>query len=129
MTAADARVVLLTAPSEEVAVHIARTLVEERLLACANLVPGARSIYRWQGALCDEREVLLIGKTIAGRVDALLARVPELHPYQTPELLVLGVGAGLPGYLAWLGESASNAALAASASAVAWRPPDSSNSK
>jgi len=105
VTAADARVVLLTAPSEEVAVQLARTLVVERLLACANLVPGARSIYRWQGALCDEREVVLVGKTTAARVPALMARVPELHPYQTPELLVLDVAAGLPAYLAWLGES------------------------
>ena len=105
MTAAsEVRVVLLTAPSEEVAVRLARTLVEERLLVCANLVPRVRSIYRWQGQIHDETEVLLLGKTTAARLDALKARLPTLHPYDTPELLALEVGDGLEKYLGWIAE-------------------------
>jgi periplasmic divalent cation tolerance protein len=101
----DAVVVLMTAPSEEVAVAVARKLVEERLLACANLVPRIRSIYRWEGQIHDEAEVLLVGKTTVPALDALKARLPQLHPYQTPELLAVRVVAGAEKYLAWLTES------------------------
>ena len=79
-------------------------IVEERLLVCANLVPRVRSIYRWQGQIHDETEVLLLGKTTAARLDALKARLPTLHPYDTPELLALEVGDGLEKYLGWIAE-------------------------
>jgi periplasmic divalent cation tolerance protein len=95
-------VVLITAPDEERAAAIARTLVEERLLACANLVPRVRSIYRWEGKLCDEAETLIIGKTLARRWDALAARLPQLHPSQVPELLALPIRDGSAKYLEWL---------------------------
>lgn len=101
----DVVVVLVTAPSEESAASIARTLVEEKLLACANLVPAVRSIYRWQGAVHDEREVLLVCKTTRGKLDALKRRLIALHPYDTPELLALPVEAGLEKYLAWVAAS------------------------
>ncbi len=94
-------VVLMTAPNEENAAAIARALVEEGLIACANLVPQVRSIYRWDGALCDEREVLVLMKTAAD-FEALRARVVALHPYAVPELLKLEVGAGHTPYLDWV---------------------------
>lgn len=95
-------VVLVTAPDEEKAAALARTLVEERLIACANLVPKVRSIYRWQGAVHDEAEVLLVMKTRAERFPALAARVKALHPYTVPEVLQLPVGAGADAYLRWV---------------------------
>ena len=97
-----ALVVLITAPDEEKAAAIARKLVEERLLACANLVPRIRSIYRWEGKICDESEVLIVGKTTTERWPALAARLPQLHPYAVPELLALPVHAGSSRYLEWL---------------------------
>lgn len=99
---ADVRVAFATAPDAEVAARIARALVEEELAACANLVSNVRSIYRWQGKLEDESEVMLILKTRADRVDALAERLRALHPYDVPELLVLPVESGLPAYLDWV---------------------------
>ena len=98
----EVRVVLVTAPDLDTASALARTLVEERLAACANLVPGVRSIYRWQGEVQDDAEVLLVVKTRAGRCDALAARVRDLHPYDVPEVVVLPVGGGSRGYLEWV---------------------------
>ncbi len=101
----EVAVVLVTAPDEEKAASLARALVEERLIACANLVPRVRSIYRWQGAVHDEAEVLLVMKTRAARFEALCARVKALHPYSVPEVLRVDVGAGHQPYLDWvLGE-------------------------
>ena len=98
----DVRVVLVTAPDPGTAAALARTLVEERLAACANLVPGVRSIYRWEGEVQDDAEVLLVLKTRAARCDALAARVRDLHPYDLPEVVVLPVGGGSRGYLEWV---------------------------
>ena len=98
----DCVVVLVTAPGEDVAAGLARALVEERLAACGNIVPGLRSIYRWEGKVCDEAEVLLILKTTADRFDSLRARVVELHPYDVPEVLRLDVQDGHAPYLDWL---------------------------
>ncbi|MCU0696831.1 MAG: divalent-cation tolerance protein CutA [Myxococcaceae bacterium] len=102
--ASDGEVVLVlsTAPSEEVAASLARTLVDERLIACANLVPQARSIYRWQGAVQDEAEVLVLMKTQRARLAALEARLKALHPYQVPEMLVFPAASGHGPYLAWV---------------------------
>ena len=94
--------VLITAPDEETARRIARALVEERLAACVNLLPGVRSIYRWQGAVEEAAEVLLIAKTHAERVAALAARVRALHPYELPEVVVLPVSDGSDAYLRWV---------------------------
>ena len=96
------RVVLVTAPSGEVAAALAHAVVEERLAACGNIVPGLRSIYRWQDEVRDEPEVLLLLKTTAGRVAALTHRITELHPYEVPEVLALPVSAGLGSYLSWV---------------------------
>jgi periplasmic divalent cation tolerance protein len=103
----DHVIALSTLPSMDKAAELARTLVAERLVACVNLVPGVRSIYSWKGELCDEAEVLCVMKTRTDRVDALRARLPALHPYDVPELIVLAVGAGHAPYLAWIDASVS----------------------
>jgi periplasmic divalent cation tolerance protein len=95
-------VVLVTAPDAEVGVRLARALVGEGLAACVNVVPAVRSIYRWQGELRDDSEVLLVAKTCADRADAFGARVRELHPYELPEVLRLPVAGGSAAYLDWV---------------------------
>jgi periplasmic divalent cation tolerance protein len=101
----DAIVLLVTAPSADAAASIARTLVEEGLAACGNVVPAIRSIYRWEGKIHDDAEALLVLKSERRLVPALKARLPELHPYQVPELLVVPVEDGLAPYLEWIGAS------------------------
>jgi len=98
----DALVVLVTAPSAEAAAELARALVEARLAACGNVVPGLRSIYRWEGRVTEDAEALLILKTTRAAFDALRAEVLRRHPYQVPEVLALPVEAGSEPYLAWL---------------------------
>lgn len=100
--APSVRVVLVTAPDEDVAAKLGRTLVEERLIACANLIPRIRSIYRWEGAIHDEPEVLLVMKTQAAQVEPLIARVKALHPFQVPEVLSVPVEQGFGKYLDWV---------------------------
>lgn len=102
MSAADVRVVFVTAPDAGAGARIARALVEERLAACVNLVPGIRSTYRWQGRVQEDDEVLLVIKTVEGRLDALGERVRALHPYDLPEVLALAAAGGSPDYLAWV---------------------------
>jgi periplasmic divalent cation tolerance protein len=101
----DALVVLVTAPSVEIAASIARTVVEERLAACGNVLPGVRSIYRWEGKLQDEPEVLLVLKTRRSRFAALRDRILALHPYETPVVIALPVEAGSDAYLDWIAGS------------------------
>ncbi len=98
----QAEVVLSTAPKEEEAVRIARSLVEEGLVACVNVVPGVRSIYRWEGEVHDDAEHLMIMKTTSGRRDAVVARIKELHSYTCPEVIALPVVGGSADYLAWV---------------------------
>jgi periplasmic divalent cation tolerance protein len=100
------QVVLVTAPDLAAAGDIGRRLVEEGLAACVNVVPGVRSIYRWQGELHDDPEVMLIVKTRAALLDAVAARVRALHPYELPEVVALPVAAGSEPYLAWVREAA-----------------------
>ena len=94
-------VVLTTLATEADARALVTALVETRVVACGTLVPG-RSIYRWEGALTEEAEVMVLLKTDESRWDALCAAVRERHPYQVPELLALPVERGLDQYLAWL---------------------------
>ena len=100
-----ALVVLCTAPTAEVAAELARALVEARLAACGNVLPGLRSIYRWREKLEDEAEVLLILKTTRDRFPALRDELVRRHPYQVPEVLALPVEAGSAAYLEWLADS------------------------
>jgi periplasmic divalent cation tolerance protein len=99
----DALVVLVTAPTAEKAAEIARAVVEERLAACGNVVPGLRSIYRWEGRVQEDAEALLVLKTTRARFEALRDRVLALHPYEVPEVIALPVAAGSARYLAWIG--------------------------
>ena len=97
-----ARGVLTTAADPDEASRLARTLVEERLVACATLIPSARSIYRWEGEVEDAIETLILLKTGTDQIAALKARLHALHSYKTPEFLVLPVESGSSGYLEWL---------------------------
>jgi len=98
----DVLVVLVTAPGPEEAARLARALVEERLAACGNVLPGLRSIYRWEGQVREEGEALLLLKTTRGRFAALRDRILALHPYEVPEVLALPVEAGAERYLGWV---------------------------
>ncbi|MDB4987303.1 MAG: CutA1 divalent ion tolerance protein [Myxococcaceae bacterium] len=99
---AGARVVLCTVPSERVAETIARALVEERLVACVNIIPGIRSIYRWQDKVEDERELMLVMKTQAERYVDIERRVRALHPHEVCEVVALDAVSVSAPYLAWL---------------------------
>jgi periplasmic divalent cation tolerance protein len=99
---AEVRVVLVTAPDAETAGRLARALVEERLAACVNLVPGVRSVYRWEGRVTEDEELLLVIKTRADRTRTLAARVRDLHPYAVPEVLELAAVGGSDAYLEWV---------------------------
>jgi len=96
------QVVLITTSSEDEAKSIATILVNERLAACVNVIPLVRSIYLWEGKLCDERETLLLAKTDAGCFDRLAKRVSEIHSYTTPEIISLSIDAGSEKYLEWI---------------------------
>ena len=105
MTAAvDAVVVLTTIGADADAAALARTLVEERLAACVNVLAPMSSLYRWKGQIEQEREQQLLIKTTAGRVAALEARLRALHPYEVPEFLVIQAD-GSAAYVQWLTES------------------------
>lgn len=103
----DATVVLTTVANDEEAVKLVRTLLDRRLIACGTLLPGARSLYRWQGKVADEKETVILLKTRSARVDALQEAFQELHPYKVPELLVLSVDTGLGKYIDWINEETS----------------------
>ncbi|HET6702774.1 MAG TPA: divalent-cation tolerance protein CutA [Gemmatimonadaceae bacterium] len=103
----DAAVVLTTVASVDEAVKLVRTLLDRRLIACGNILPGVRSIYRWEGKVADEQEVIVLLKTRAARIEALEMAFGELHPYKVPELLALPVSAGLHKYLEWIDDETS----------------------
>jgi Uncharacterized protein involved in tolerance to divalent cations len=92
----------ITASSREEALRIGRALVEERLAACANVLDGMTSIYRWQGAIEEASETVLIAKTRAELFDRLATRVRALHSYDVPCVVELKIGRGNPAYLEWL---------------------------
>ena len=97
-----ALVVYCTCPDSATAERIAETVVGEQLAACVNIAPGLTSIYRWQGQVQRDAELLLIIKTRSARYPALEARIRELHPYEIPEIIALPVQAGLAAYLHWI---------------------------
>lgn len=106
----DALIVFSTFPDEGEAVRVTRALVEERLIACANLLPAARSVYLWKGRVEDQAEVVAIMKTRKQDWVALMSRLHELHPYDTPECIAVRLAAGAPKYMAWLDETLSEEA-------------------
>ena len=96
--------ILSTADSPELAYKIASALVEAGEAACVNIVPGVRSIYRWQGKICDEAELLLVVKSSDEHFESARARIRQLHTYQVPEVIAVPITAGDPEYLRWLRE-------------------------
>jgi periplasmic divalent cation tolerance protein len=98
-------VVTSTCPSEEEALRIARALVERELAACVQIVPGIRSVYRWQGKIEDSRECLLLVKTNSAKFELLRQAIELQHSYEVPEILGVPVAAGSEKYLAWMEEA------------------------
>ncbi|HVC46838.1 MAG TPA: divalent-cation tolerance protein CutA [Terracidiphilus sp.] len=101
----QARIVLTTAADQDEAARLARRLVDEGLAACVTIIPGAQSIYRWEGKVESATEVLVLIKTSAQQLPALEARLHALHSYLTPEFLVLPIESGSTRYLEWLQSS------------------------
>lgn len=102
----DTVLLLSTLPDAATAERLARQLVDERMIACANLLPDVRSVYRWSGAVRTEPEVLMLMKTVRARLDGVIRRVAELHPYEVPEVLAFPAEAGLRAYGAWVAAEA-----------------------
>lgn len=96
-------VVLITVPSAEAGEQVARALLERKLAACVNILPGMRSLYKWKGETCDDAETLLLVKTRSEIFqEELIPAVQEVHPYDLPEIIALPIQMGLPGYLDWI---------------------------
>ncbi len=100
----DCVLVLCTAPAD-VAESLAQRLVEARLAACVNLIPGLLSLFRWEGRVDRAQEILLMCKTVRGRQAELTAQLAAWHPYDVPEVIVVPVSGGLPQYLEWVRRS------------------------
>jgi periplasmic divalent cation tolerance protein len=101
----DFQIVLSTCGDRETAERIAHRLVEQRLAACVNILPGVQSVYRWQGAIQADPEVLMLIKTKAPLIQEVQSTIASLHSYEVPEFLVLPVLGGSDAYMAWLGSS------------------------
>jgi periplasmic divalent cation tolerance protein len=97
-------IVLTTMPGDADVRGFGRTLVEERLAACVNLLPAMESVFRWEGQVEEDTERQVVMKTTRERVPALWDRIRELHPYELPEFVVLPILDGSDAYLRWLGE-------------------------
>ncbi len=101
---AEHAVVFITVANEQDAIRIAETLVSEKLAACVSRVDRVSSVFRWEGKIQRESELLLIAKTAGRRLDALIKRVKELHSYSVPEVIALPIERGNPDYLSWIDE-------------------------
>ena len=101
----DHLLALCTCPDAATAERLAALVVKERLAACVNIVPGLTSVYRWQGEVQRDSEVLLLAKTRADRYPELQQALVAAHPYELPEVVAVSLSHGLPGYLAWLDAS------------------------
>jgi periplasmic divalent cation tolerance protein len=98
----DFIVVLVTVPNDAIASSIAHAMVSEKLAACVNVIPGVRSVYAWEGEICNEAELQCVLKTRRALFPAVRERVLDLHPYQIPEIIALPLVEGSDDYLAWL---------------------------
>lgn len=98
----EAVLVLTTTDSEDLARRIAAALIDARQAACVNIVPGIRSVYRWEGKMCEEGEWLLVIKTMAGQFEAVRSQILRLHSYQLPEIIAIPITSSDPDYLRWL---------------------------
>ncbi|NPB00859.1 MAG: divalent-cation tolerance protein CutA [Crenarchaeota archaeon] len=97
-------VVLVTVPDVETGLKIARELVSSRLVACVNIVKDVKSIFLWEGKVDEASEALLIMKTRLDKMDDVVRKVKELHPYQVPEIIAVPIVYGLESYLKWIDE-------------------------
>lgn len=100
----DIGIVYMTAASRAEAELIARTLVEKRLAACVQIVSDIRSVYWWEGRLCDEPEILCMAKTTASRFNTLSEEVKRLHGYAVPEIVFVPITDATPEYRRWISE-------------------------
>lgn len=104
MADTDRVLMYVTTSGEDEAARIARALVEERLVACANILPPVRSFYRWEGKVQDDREVVFVAKTTRALVSDVIRRVQEMHSYDVPAILALPILEGNADYLQWVGD-------------------------
>ena len=102
MDNSSAIIVLITASSVQEGENIAKSLVEEKLVACVNIIPQIKSIYWWEGKICTDEEVMLISKTKQSLFTALMNRVKSLHSYEVPEIISFPISKGSPEYLNWI---------------------------
>ena len=100
----SAIIIFITASSEEEAKKIATALVNEKLVACVNIIPKIHSIYWWEGKVCQDDEVMLISKSKQSLFPAIMDRVKSLHSYKVPEIISFPISEGLPEYLNWIEE-------------------------
>jgi periplasmic divalent cation tolerance protein len=101
-SAGQVLVILVTTANQEEAVRIGKEMVNAKLAACANIIPGIQSIYRWDGKVVQEQEVLLILKSIKRRYRALEKAIKTMHSYEIPEIIALPVKEGLDRYIGWV---------------------------
>lgn len=104
---AEIMTVFVTVGNPDDGLALSRALVEEKLVACVNMISQVRSIYWWKEEVCEEQEVLLVMKTPASLYDSLQSRIRQLHPYEVPEIVALPIVKGLPDYLNWVVDSTS----------------------
>ena len=102
MDTSEAIVVIMTAASRDEASRIAETLVSARLAACVQILPEIESVYRWQGEVKREQEILILAKTVSSRFAELESTVRAMHSYETPEIIALTITAASEPYLKWL---------------------------
>lgn len=100
----EARFVYITCKDKTEALSISRQLLEEKLIACANVLEGMTSLYRWEGKIVEDKESILIAKSTASQINKLCERVKDLHSYDIPCVVSLPILAGNPDYLRWIGE-------------------------
>ncbi|MCJ7784629.1 MAG: divalent-cation tolerance protein CutA [Desulfobacterales bacterium] len=98
----DALLMISTTGSEKEARKIARSLVEERLAACANVIPGVRSFFYWVGRLCQEKEALILVKTVNNKARKIMDKIKKIHSYEVPEIIFFRVDMGEKNYLKWV---------------------------
>lgn len=106
-------VVLVTVGSKEEATSIAKVLVEQRLVACVNILPGVQSIFRWEGKVVEEGEFLLVAKTVSTAFEQVATAVKSLHSYSVPEVIALPIQQGLSEYLTWVRDVTKQASQSA----------------
>jgi periplasmic divalent cation tolerance protein len=103
--ATDAIVVFITAPTADEATRLADALVEARLAACVQILPEMQSVYRWQGQVERQKEILMIVKTVASKFESLETTVRKIHSYETPEIVAFPLTTGSSSYLKWINET------------------------